>query len=268
MCDTLDHFPDPLFHFAALPDSPPTTPLPPSRPEPAADGSDLVGRWFHEPDLGVCQVTALGEPFRLPPGAGNRASGPRLAPGFHHTLHYLLPSGSVERSSVAEVADWVSRFPADAPPPPPVAEPLPLVRRSPRGHSGHVVGSSSTAPPAPPCSTSTTIRPSTPTSSTSPISDTPTWLPALRHALAAVHATFVTSPAATPQPRLPLQSASVLTATQVLNLDTEGRPLSFPRVLTGPDSAAWHVAAGDDLRMLFVTSKCLVPTHSPSSTPT
>ena len=59
-----------------------------------------------------------------------------------------------------------------------------------------------------------------------------------------------------------------MAATPVLNLDDQGRPLSFPRVLTGPDAASWLLAAGADLRMLFVTSKCLVPTHSPSSTPT
>ena len=75
-------------------------------------------------------------------------------------------------------------------------------------------------------------------------------------------------PPPAPEPRIPLHTASILTVTPVLNLDSEGRPLSFPRVLTGPDSAAWHVAAGDDLRMLFIISKCLVPTHSPTSTPT
>ena len=63
-------------------------------------------------------------------------------------------------------------------------------------------------------------------------------------------------------------SASILATTPVINLDDQGRPLSFPRVLTGPDAASWLLAAGADLRMLFVTSKCLVPTHSPSSTPT
>jgi hypothetical protein len=59
-----------------------------------------------------------------------------------------------------------------------------------------------------------------------------------------------------------------ITATPVLNLDDRGRPLSFPRVLTGPDGAAWLLAAGADLRMLFIESGCLVPTLSPSSTPT
>ena len=59
-CDTLDHFPNPLFHFEQLPGTPLTSPLPPSRPEPAAGGSDLVGRWFNDPDLGLYQITARG----------------------------------------------------------------------------------------------------------------------------------------------------------------------------------------------------------------
>ena len=61
--DTLAHFPIPLFHFA------PPDPIPPdlpsdSRPDPQHDGSDLIGRWFHEPELGTCSVIGLAPPLR------------------------------------------------------------------------------------------------------------------------------------------------------------------------------------------------------------
>ena len=54
----------------------------------------------------------------------------------------------------------------------------------------------------------------------------------------------------------------------VLNLDSDGRPLTFPRALTGPHSASWFAAAAADLTMLFRESGCLVPALRPSSRPT
>ena len=67
--DTLAHFPVPLFHFS------PPEPLPPERPtmsrrNPRPDGSDLIGRWFREPEFGVCEVTSTAEPYELAVGAG------------------------------------------------------------------------------------------------------------------------------------------------------------------------------------------------------
>ena len=211
-CDTLDHFPTPLFHFAALPDAPPSPAIPDTRPDPAVDGTDLVGRWFQDPDLGLCQVmvTGKGPPHRLLPGAGNHARGPRLAPGFHHTLRYSTPSGDVETSSVAEVADWLTRFPATPPPPAPA--------------------------PAPP-------------SSTAPA-------PAPHHRYPTRARTRPAAAAPPPQPSTPL------------NLDAHGRPLRFSTAMAGPHSDEWKAAAADDLRMLFVSSGCLVPTLDPESSPT
>ena len=95
--DTLDHYPDPLFHFESANPHDPSLPPVEGRPDPQPDGSDLVGRWFREPDLGLCQVVETGPPFQLPPGAGNRAPGLQLAARLHHTLYYSTPAGAVER---------------------------------------------------------------------------------------------------------------------------------------------------------------------------
>ena len=280
-CDTLAHFPNPLFHFAALPDSPPSPAVPDPRPDPKVDGSDLVGRWFEDPDLGRCQVTGKGPPHRLLPGAGNRASGPRLAPGFHHTLRYSTPSGSVETSSVAEVADWLARFPALPPPqsaPPSPASPPPAHRYPTRSRArppaaaacpGGVEGrddadepglssdsyglsnaSSAAAPlhrPAPPPLSSASCGLSHPPA---PVSPAPP-------SLSRPDSCGLSNPAGAAPPSLP-----------PLNLDDRGRQLRFSSAIAGPHSDEWKRAAGDDLRMLFVSSQCLVPTLSPASSPT
>ena len=58
-----------------------------------------------------------------------------LAPGFHDTLVYVTPTGSLETSSVLEVADWISRHGV---PPPPV---------SPSSSSPHIAASPTLPPP-------------------------------------------------------------------------------------------------------------------------
>jgi hypothetical protein len=60
---TLAHFPLPLFHFAASDLPPPPIPDPSTtRPSPTLDGTDLIGRVFHDPDLGLCRVVEIGSP--------------------------------------------------------------------------------------------------------------------------------------------------------------------------------------------------------------
>jgi hypothetical protein len=69
---TLAHFPLPLFHFAASGLPPPPTPDPSAtRPSPTLDSTDLIGRVFNDPDLGLCRVVEVGPPHRLTPGEGN-----------------------------------------------------------------------------------------------------------------------------------------------------------------------------------------------------
>ena len=84
--DTLDHFPDPLFPFED-PASDPVLPDPTSsRPNPAFDGTDLVGKTFLDPDLGLCTVVAPAQPLFLSPQTGNLQPDPLLSPGWHPTL--------------------------------------------------------------------------------------------------------------------------------------------------------------------------------------
>ena len=69
---TLAHFLLPLFHFAASDLPPPLHPDPSAtRPSPTLDGTDLIGRVFIDPDLGLCRVVEVGPPHRLAPGEGN-----------------------------------------------------------------------------------------------------------------------------------------------------------------------------------------------------
>ncbi len=57
---TLAHFPLPYFHFAESDLPPPLPTLPTStRPSPTLDGTDLIGRVFNDPDLGLCRVTGI-----------------------------------------------------------------------------------------------------------------------------------------------------------------------------------------------------------------
>ncbi len=81
---TLAHFPLSLFHFAASDLPPPPISDPSStRPSPTLDGTDLIGRVFNDPDLGLCRVVEVGPPHRLAPGEGNLDStGPQLQAGW------------------------------------------------------------------------------------------------------------------------------------------------------------------------------------------
>ncbi len=66
---TLAHFTLPFFHFAASDLPPLPIPDPSStRPSPTLDGTDLIGRVFNDPDLGLCRVVEVGPPHHLAPG--------------------------------------------------------------------------------------------------------------------------------------------------------------------------------------------------------
>ena len=141
--DTLAHFPVPLFHFSS-PDPLPPTPPSDSRPHPLPDGSDMLGLWFSEPELGVCKIVAVAQPFELVVGAGNRTDDDYLPPGWHQCLTIRRPSGTTERISVTEVARFLSACPHTPPPlTPPRAPPVPappvtspvLSRVNPQAHS-------------------------------------------------------------------------------------------------------------------------------------
>jgi len=54
----------------------------------------------------------------------------------------------------------------------------------------------------------------------------------------------------------------------ILNLTPDGKPLTFPLALSGPDRHAWIERDVAELRKLFVTLKCLVPSLSPAKKPT
>jgi hypothetical protein len=65
------------------------------RPDPQKDGSDLLGRYFVEPELGVCCIAALGSIARKHANTiteRNQLSAPGAEPpipaGLHYTLYY------------------------------------------------------------------------------------------------------------------------------------------------------------------------------------
>jgi len=111
---SVDHYPDPLFHWALPETPPPLSTSHPLRPHPTPDGSDLLGKEFIDPDLGRCIVSSLSPPILLQPGTGNLTPGLRLSPGYHHALSYYDPSGKTHVSSVPEVAHWVCTLPPPA----------------------------------------------------------------------------------------------------------------------------------------------------------
>jgi hypothetical protein len=105
--DTLDHFPDPLFPFED-PASDPVLPDPTSdRPNPTYDGSDLTGREFLDPDLGVGQVVGPSAPLFLSSQTGNLEADPYLSPRWQPTLLYKSVDSKNHRFAVSEVARWV-----------------------------------------------------------------------------------------------------------------------------------------------------------------
>jgi hypothetical protein len=93
---TLAHFPLPFFHFAASDLPPLPIPDPSStRSSPTLDGTDLIGRIFNDPDLGLCRVVEVGPPHCLAPGEGNLdATGPHLQAGWVPTLRYTSLVGA------------------------------------------------------------------------------------------------------------------------------------------------------------------------------
>ena len=54
----------------------------------------------------------------------------------------------------------------------------------------------------------------------------------------------------------------------ILNLTPDGKPLTFPLALSGPNRQLWIARDIAELRKLFLTLKCLVPTTSPAHEPT
>jgi hypothetical protein len=92
------------------------------RPFPQPDGSDLLGRHFFEPELGVCCITRLGPVTqkRLSSRAqlNNRDTQDLpIALGAHFTLYYQCVSSREEHfSSVDEVDQWIKKGPILRPP--------------------------------------------------------------------------------------------------------------------------------------------------------
>jgi hypothetical protein len=87
-CETLSHFPDPVFPFEDPTLLPSVPNLTASRPSPTFEGSNLVGRRFLDPDLGPSLITGPGpgpQTF-LQPHTGNLGDGTPLAPGWPPTL--------------------------------------------------------------------------------------------------------------------------------------------------------------------------------------
>ncbi len=84
------------------------------RPHPQTNGSDLLGRFFLEPELGVCCIARLGPVTRkqMPSRAQVRAhsNGDKpIAIGDHHTLYYQCVKPKAEYySSVDEIVQWIS----------------------------------------------------------------------------------------------------------------------------------------------------------------
>jgi hypothetical protein len=98
------------------------------RPHPRSNGSDLLGRFFVEPDLGVCCITKLGPVLqqRMTSRAQRLAldqTDKPIALGLHHTLYYKCVQTREEfYSSVDEITQWIQNGPLLQPPA--EAEPL------------------------------------------------------------------------------------------------------------------------------------------------
>jgi hypothetical protein len=85
---------------------------PPSkyRPDPQPNGSDLIGRMFVDPEIGVCQITGLGPVTQHPLATRaqvrrQRQDGaPAIAQGAHYTLMYIqTATGDEHFSSLSEI---------------------------------------------------------------------------------------------------------------------------------------------------------------------
>jgi len=109
-------------HLLTLQDTTVSYPPTRDRSHPRPDGSDLLGRFFVEPDLGVCCITRLGPIThkQLASRAQRLAMTPTNKPislGAHHTLYYQCVQTKEEfYSSVDEVSQWIQRGPLLRPP--------------------------------------------------------------------------------------------------------------------------------------------------------
>ena len=90
------------------------------RPDPQPNGSDLIGRTFLEPEIGVCQITGLGPvtQHHMPTRAQTRKDvDPPLTIGSHYTLTYTQTnSGEEHYSSLSEILNWIQSGPLLQPP--------------------------------------------------------------------------------------------------------------------------------------------------------
>ena len=98
---------------------------PPSktRPDPRENGSDLLGRAFLEPELGVCVIIGMGPvtQHRLATRGQlqrqQQNNDPIIAVGAHYTLSYRqITTGEEHFSSVAEILNWIDSGPLLQPP--------------------------------------------------------------------------------------------------------------------------------------------------------
>ncbi len=94
-----------------------------TRPNPRDDGTDLVGRNFFEPELGVCMIIGQGPitqkqlSTRAQVTRNNASSEPVIGPGKHHTLTYKqIDTGEEKFSSVSEILYWIEAGPLLQPP--------------------------------------------------------------------------------------------------------------------------------------------------------
>ena len=289
--DTLFHFPDPLFHFAdpALTLPPQSLPTSPSRPNPTADGSDLIGTWFNEPESeGLCQIVGTAEPFLKQPEVGNRnPSSPLLADGYHYMLKYRNAAGTTHTTSLTEALDWVTRFPAVAPPakpiPPPALPPPPSRRRrrSPRNHaslvsagaiedSNSAVATQDSVPAPPP---DHLLPPSLLSTMCFSWTTSGTLLASLAYMPARPLSHYTSPPPPSYQPiKMLCPTTHPLLAyasdAPTLNLDSRGKPLRFSSALAGPNRADWIHADIVELTKLVFDTGTLKPVHHPSESPT
>ncbi len=85
------------------------------RPDPQKDGSDLLGRHFVEPELGVCCITAVGPIARKQANTRSERdqlhtpeAEPPIAAGLHYTLYYnQLLTQTEYLSSVTKILHWI-----------------------------------------------------------------------------------------------------------------------------------------------------------------
>ena len=292
--DTLSHYPNPLFHFESPHPPPPLPPPCAHRPNPTPDGSDLIGRYFVDPDLGVCKVTAVGEPFLLRTGAGNRAAAPFLPAGYHPTLVYTMSSGHTHSSSLTEVSAWIRDLPAS---PQEIAShgpPTPPPRRTPRVRTPTPTPTpptvSARAPPAAPPPTARELRAlARHRVATAALCHRASQSPNLLRcspsvfALAASHAARSTGAHRLPSTGAPIASkiphttpATITTdlnpaddlTVPVLNLDPHGNPLSYTSAIAGLNQADWLTADIKELFKLITDTRTLKPLLKPLKKPT